>query len=243
MKISILTLFPEMFNDFLNTSIIKKARLKGLVEIECIDIRLFTTNKHHRVDDYPFGGGQGLVLAVQPVRDALASVVTSSSHVLMTSASGSTLTQKKVRQLAGHDHVVILCGHYEGFDERIKTLIHEEISIGDYILTGGELPAMVLTDAIARLGEGVIRESSHLDESFETGLLEYPHYTKPVRIDDQEVPAVLLSGHHEEIRKYRLKESLRKTWMTRPDLFKDYELSKEETLFLIEILQESLKKA
>lgn len=243
MKISILTLFPDMFNDFLNTSIIKKARLKGLVEIECIDIRSFTTNKHKRVDDYPFGGGQGLVMAVQPVKDALASVVKEGSHVVMTSASGQTLTQKKVREFAQHEHMIILCGHYEGFDERIKELIHEEVSIGDYILTGGELPAMVLTDAIARLEEGVIRESSHLDESFETGLLEYPHYTRPESFEGMDVPAVLLSGNHEEIRKYRLKESLRKTWEIRPDLFKDYSLSKEETLMLIQILEESLKKA
>lgn len=243
MKISILTLFPDMFNDFLNTSIIKKARLKGLVEIECIDIRSYTTNKHKRVDDYPFGGGQGLVMAVQPVKDALASVVKEGSHVVMTSASGQTLTQKKVREFAQHEHMIILCGHYEGFDERIKDLIHEEVSIGDYILTGGELPAMVLTDAITRLEEGVIRESSHLDESFETGLLEYPHYTRPESFEGMDVPAVLLSGNHEEIRKYRLKESLRKTWEIRPDLFKDYSLSKEETLMLIQILEESLKKA
>ena len=243
MKISILTLFPDMFNDFLNTSIIKKARLKGLVEIECIDIRSFTANKHRRVDDYPFGGGQGLVMAVQPVRDALASVFKEGSHVVMTSASGQTLTQKKVREFAKHEHMIILCGHYEGFDERIKELINEEVSIGDYILTGGELPAMVLTDAIARLEEGVIRESSHLDESFETGLLEYPHYTRPESLDGMDVPAVLLSGNHEEIRKFRLKESLRKTWETRPDLFKEYTLTKEETLMLIQILQESLKKA
>lgn len=242
MKISILTLFPEMFEGFLNTSIIKKARLKGLVEIECIDMRSFTTNKHKRVDDYPFGGGQGLVMAVQPVKDALASVLTDDSFVLLSGAGGERLTQKKVRTYTEKKHLIFICGHYEGFDERIKPLIHEEVSIGDYILTGGELPAMVLSDAVCRLVEGVIRESSHLDESFENGLLEYPQYTRPVESDGLSVPEVLLSGNHEKIRRFRLKESLRKTWISRPDLFKDYVLNKEETLLLIEILQESLQK-
>lgn len=241
MKISILTLFPEMFEGFLNTSIIKKARLKGLVEIECIDMRSFTTNKHHRVDDYPFGGGQGLVLAVQPVQDALKSVQQAHSHVLISGAGGSTLTQKKVRSLSEKEHLIFICGHYEGFDERIMPLADEEISIGDYILTGGELPAMVVTDAVVRLCEGVIRESSHLDESFENDLLEYPHYTRPAVFEDQATPDVLLSGNHENIRTYRLKESLRKTWLKRPDLFKNRVMSKEETSLLIEVLQESLK--
>lgn len=243
MKITILTLFPDMFEGFLNTSIIKKARLKNLVEIECVDMRAFTTNKHRRVDDYPFGGGQGLVMAVQPVKDALASVLTDSSKVLLAGAGGERLTQKKVREYATEDHLIFICGHYEGLDERIKPLVHEEISIGDYILTGGELPAMVLTDAVVRLLEGVIRESSHLDESFENGLLEYPHYTRPAEFEGQGIPEVLLSGNHEEIRRFRLKESLRKTWVSRPDLFKNYQLSKEETKMLIEILEENLQKS
>ncbi len=242
MKISILTLFPEMFDGFLNTSIIKKARLKELVEFELVDIRSFTTNKHNRVDDYPFGGGQGLVMAVQPIDDALKSVRTDLSKVLMASASGQTLHQNKVRQLSKEEHIILLCGHYEGIDQRVMKFVDEEFSIGDYILTGGELPSMVLADAITRLLEGVIKEDSHLDESFETGLLEYPHYTRPEDYEGDVIPDVLKSGHHENIRKFRLKESLRKTWTVRPDLFKDYELNKEETKFLIEILEENLKK-
>ncbi len=242
MKITILTLFPEMFDGFLNTSIIKKARLKNLVEFELVDIRSFTTNKHNRVDDYPFGGGQGLVMAVQPISDALKSVRTDISKVMIASASGQTIHQSKVRELAQEDHLILLCGHYEGIDQRVMKLVDEEFSIGDYILTGGELPSMVLADAITRLLEGVIKEDSHLDESFENGLLEYPHYTRPEEYEGDVIPEVLKSGHHENIRKFRLKESLRKTWEVRPDLFKDYELNKEETKLFIEILEESLKK-
>lgn len=242
MKITILTLFPEMFEGFLNTSIIKKARLKELVEFELIDIRSFTTNKHNRVDDYPFGGGQGLVMAVQPIADALKTVKTAKSRVMMAAASGHTINQSKVRELAKEEHIILLCGHYEGIDQRVMKLIDEEFSIGDYILTGGELPSMVLADAITRLLEGVIKEDSHLDESFETGLLEYPHYTRPEDYQGDVIPDVLKSGHHENIRRFRLKESLRKTWQVRPDLFKDYDLNKEETKLFIEILEESLKK-
>lgn len=242
MKISILTLFPEMFEGFLNTSIIKKAILQNKVEFELIDIRSFTTNKHNRVDDYPFGGGQGLVMAIQPIDDALKSVKTDLSRVLMASASGEKLVQKRVRELSLQSHIIILCGHYEGIDQRVMKRVDEEFSIGDYILTGGELPAMVLADAITRLLEGVIKEDSHLDESFETGLLEYPHYTRPEDYQGESIPDVLKSGHHENIRRYRLKESLSKTWKVRPDLFKDYELNAEETELLIEVLKENLKK-
>ena len=242
MKITILTLFPDMYTGFLTTSIIKKAILKGLVEVEVIDIRPFTTNKHHRVDDYPFGGGQGLVMAVQPVKDALASVRSEASHVVLTSASGHRFDQAKARELSRHDHLILLCGHYEGLDERIVGLCDEELSIGDYVLTGGELPSMVMADAIIRLAEGVIRPESHLDESYENGLLEYPHYTRPEHLDEGDVPEVLMSGNHEAIRLFRLKESLRKTWLRRPDLFKDRPLSDEETRLLIEVLREEAKK-
>jgi tRNA (guanine37-N1)-methyltransferase len=242
MKISILTLFPEMFDGFLNTSIIKKARLKELVEIECIDIRAFTTNKHNRVDDYPFGGGQGLVMAVQPVLDALNSIKHENSYTLISSPKGTTFNQKKARDLSQKDHIIFICGHYEGIDDRILNYVDEEISIGDYILTGGELASMVVSDAIVRLIDGVIKEASHQDESFEEHRLEYPQFTRPLIYDSIEVPAVLLSGHHEDIRKYRLKESLRQTWKKRPDLFLKEPLDKEETLLMIEILKEELKK-
>lgn len=242
MKITILTLFPEMYEGFLNTSIIKKAILKELVEVELIDIRPFSKSKTHRVDDYPFGGGQGLVMAVQPIKDALNSVKTSDAYVVMTSASGNTFTQAKARNLSQHDHLIILCGHYEGFDERLVQLCDEEVSIGDYVLTGGELPSMVISDAIIRLKEGVIKEASHRDESYEQNLLEYPQYTRPEHLEEGDVPAVLMNGNHEAIRKYRLKESLRKTWLKRPDLFKDKSLSAEETKLLIEVLLEHINK-
>lgn len=242
MKITILTLFPDMYEGFLNTSIIKKAILKGLVEVELVDIRSFSKSKTRRVDDYPFGGGQGLVMAVQPVRDALNSVKTEGSYTLMTSASGNTFTQAKARSLSEKDHLIILCGHYEGFDERIVGLCDEEISIGDYVLTGGELPSMVISDAIIRLKEGVIKEASHMDESYEQSLLEYPQYTRPEHTEEGDVPKVLMNGNHEAIRLYRLKESLRKTWLKRPDLFKDKVLTKEETELLIEVLREPSQK-
>jgi len=242
MKISILTLFPEMFEGFINTSIINKAILKGLVEIECIDIRSFSTNKHHRVDDTPFGGGQGLVMTVQPIMDALASIKQTDSYVLMSSAQGKPFNQKMARSLQAKTHLVIICGHYEGVDERVISMVDEEVSIGDYILTGGELAAMVISDALIRLQEGVIKEASHLDESFEFGLLEYPQYTKPAEIKDMKVPDILLSGHHENIRLYRLKEALRMTWLKRPDLFKDRHFTIEEAQLLNQVIMEETKK-
>jgi len=242
MRITILTLFPEMYEGFLNTSIIKKAILKELVEVELVDIRPFSKSKTHRVDDYPFGGGQGLVMAVQPVKDALNSIDHKDAYVIMTSAAGSSFNQAKARSLSSHDHLIILCGHYEGFDERLVQLCDEEVSIGDYVLTGGELPSMVISDAIIRLKEGVIKEASHRDESYEDGLLEYPQFTRPEQLLEGDVPKVLMSGNHEHIRKYRLKESLRKTWLKRPDLFKDRPLTKEEAQLLSEVLFESIKK-
>lgn len=243
MKITILTLFPEMFEGFMTTSIIKKAILKNIVEIEMIDMRAYTKNKHTRVDDYPFGGGQGLVLMVQPVADCLAAVRTPDSYVVLTSPAGNRFDQKAARRLqANHQHLILICGHYEGFDERILALVDEEMSIGDYVLTGGELAAMVMSDAIVRLVEGVITEASHLDESFENDLLEYPQYTRPAIYKGEGIPDVLLSGHHDNVRKWRLKESLRKTWQVRPDLFKNKTLTAEEVQLLCEVLKEEVKK-
>lgn len=241
MKISILTLFPEMFQGFLTTSIIKKAILKELVEIELVDIRQFTDDKHTRVDDTPFGGGQGMVLMCQPVVDALESVRTEKSHVLLMSPQGRPFKQSIVREYVEYAHLILICGHYEGFDERILNYVDEEVSIGDYILTGGELASMVITDATVRLVQGVISEQSHLDESFENGLLEYPQYTRPTDYKGHLVPEVLLSGHHENIRKYRLFESLRKTFIKRSDLLVDYPLDKESQRMLDKIKQESEK--
>ena len=241
MNISILTIFPEMFDGFLNTSIIKKALLQKHATIEVIDIRSFTDDKHNRVDDYPFGGGQGMVLFYQPVVAAIKSVKTNDSKAIMLTPAAYQLNQQRVRTLAKETHLILICGHYEGFDERILEHVDEVLSIGDYILTGGELAAMVVSDAIVRVIDGVITESSHLDESFENGLLEYPQYTRPQEIDGYKVPEVLLSGHHENVRKWRLKESLRKTLKYRPDLLEKRIFSKEEEKFLQEISDEWLK--
>lgn len=236
MRISILTLFPEMFDGFLTTSIIKKARLKGLVDIEAIDIRQYTEDKHNRVDEYPFGGGQGMIMKCQPVLDCLESVRTPASRVLLTAPAGTPFNQAMARRLEQEEeHLILLCGHYEGFDARIYDFVDEAVSIGDYVLTGGELASMVITDAVTRLVKGVITEESHLDESFENGLLEYPQYTRPVDYRGHQVPEVLLSGHHENIRKFRLKESLRLTLKQRPDLLEKRDFTREERRLLEEI--------
>lgn len=244
MKITVLTLFPEMFEGFQTTSIIKKALLKQLVEFEVVDMRSFTQDKHYRVDDTPCGGGQGLVLMCQPVVDAIEAVRTPDSKVYLMSPQGAVFQQAMARKLETHAHLVLVCGHYEGFDERIRSYVDGEISIGDFVLTGGELAAMVISDAVIRLVEGVIREASHEDDSFEDGLLEYPQYTRPIDYRGESVPEVLLSGHHENIRKWRLEQSLRRTLQRRPDLLQHRELSKEEAKLMKGILEEqnSFKK-
>lgn len=238
MKITILTLFPEMFEGFLNTSIIKKARLKGFVEINVVDFRPFTEDKHTRVDEYPFGGGQGMVLMCQPILDALKSVRNENSHVILTNPAGRQYDQSRARELVKMDDIIILCGHYEGYDYRISSYVDEEISIGDFVLTGGELAAMVITDSVVRLVKGVINEQSTEDESFENGLLEYPQYTRPVDYEGAKVPEVLLSGHHENIRKFRLYQSLKLTYERRPDLLQKRELNAEEKAMLEKIIEE-----
>ena len=235
MRITIMTIFPEMFEGFLNTSIIKKARLKNIVDIQVADFRQFTKDKHNRVDEYPFGGGQGMVLMCQPIVDCLNAVKTEKSHVILMNPTGKTFDQKKAHELLEKEDIVIICGHYEGYDARISDYVDEEISIGDYILTGGELGAMVITDAVTRLVEGVITAESTVDETFENGLLEYPQYTRPVDFEGKVVPEVLLSGHHENIRKFRLYESLKKTLINRPDLLENRELTDEEARMLEDI--------
>ncbi len=244
MKITVLTLFPEMFEGFQTTSIIKKALLKQLVEFEVVDMRSFTQDKHYRVDDTPCGGGQGLVLMCQPVVDAIEAVRTPDSKVYLMSPQGAVFQQAMARKLETHAHLVLVCGHYEGFDERIRSYVDGEISIGDFVLTGGELAAMVISDAVIRLVDGVIREASHVDDSFEDGLLEYPQYTRPIDYRGESVPEVLLSGHHENIRKWRLEQSLRRTLQRRPDLLQHRELTKEEAKLMKGILEEqnSFKK-
>ena len=242
MKITILTIVPEMFNDFLNTSIIKKARLKNLVEINIVDFRSFSNFPSKRVDDYPYGGGAGMILMCQPILDALKSVKNDKSYVVITTPIGSKFDQQMACKLLEKEEIVIICGDYEGFDARIYDFVDQHISIGDYILTGGELPAMVITDAITRLVEDTISEDSIIEESFEDGLLEYPQYTRPEVYKGLQVPEVLLSGHHENIRLYRLKESLRTTYLNRKDLLKKRKFTEEERKLLEEVIEEEKKQ-
>lgn len=208
------------------------------MEVRIHDFREFADNKHKKVDDYPYGGGQGMVLMCQPILDCLKSLVTKDSLVILMSPQGQTLQQAYSQKLSLEKHLIIICGHYEGFDERIRDYVDVEISIGDYVLTGGELASMVVCDSVIRLLEGAIRETSHEDDSFSDGLLEYPQYTRPYEYDGTVVPDVLMSGHHENIRKWRLQQSLMKTYYKRPDLLQKREFTEEE----INILKEIQKK-
>ena len=218
MKIDILTLFPEMFDGFLNTSIIKRARDLGKVDIKVHNFRDYSLDKHGRVDDYPYGGGAGMVLMCEPIFRAVEDIRTDDSLVIMLSPSGNVFKQSIAVDLSKKKHLIFLCGHYEGFDERIKTIVDMELSIGDYVLTGGEVPSMVITDAITRLIPGVITSESLDSESFNDGLLDYPNYTRPEVFRGMRVPEVLLSGHHKNIEKYRQEEKIRLTRENRQDL-------------------------
>ena len=220
MKITILTLFPKMF-DALNESLIGKAINKGLLDIEVVNFRDFSLDKHKKTDDYAFSGGAGMVLTPQPIYDAIQSVLTPESYVVYMSPKGTPLTQNKVKQLA-HEikHLIIICGHYEGLDERIITLcVNEQISIGDFILTGGEIPALALVDSVSRYLDGVLHNSESVeDESFSDGLLEYPQYTRPQEFMGLRVPDVLLNGNHKEIAKWKQEQKILETKKYRPDL-------------------------
>lgn len=219
MKISILSLFPHMFDGFLSESIIKRAIEDKKVEIEIIDFRDYTEDPHKKVDDTPYGGGAGMVLACQPIFDCVNAIRTPESKVIIMTPSGVPYKQKMAYDLSNEKHLIIICGHYEGFDERILSLADMEISIGDYVLTGGELPAMVIADSIIRLIPGVINERSHIEDSFnENFLLDYPTYTKPADYKGMKVPEILLSGDHKKIDEWRYQESLKKTQERRPDL-------------------------
>lgn len=239
MKITILTIFPEMFESVLNSSILGRAREQGLIEVECVDIRPFSDRKHKNTDDYPFGGGAGMVMLAQPIMDAMASVTREdfSGKRIYMGPRGTTLTTAKARELAREEHLVLLCGHYEGVDQRaLDSCIDEEISIGDYILTGGELAAMVLTDAVSRFIPGVLGSGeSAEEESFSDGLLEYPQYTRPRVLNGMEVPEILLSGDHAKIKAWRRQESLRATKKFRPDLLEKAELTPKEKKLLEEL--------
>ena len=220
MKIDILTLFPEMFEGFINTSIIKRAIDDKKVEINLINFRDFSKDPHHKVDDTPYGGGRGMVLAIEPIYDALMSVKDDDSKVILLTPDGEVYNEKKAYQFKDFKHLIMICGHYEGFDDRIRNLVDYEISIGDYVLTGGEIPAMAVCDSIIRLIPGVIEEESHINDSFNpnTNLLDYPTYTKPREFMGMKVPDVLLNGNHKEINEYRLNEQIKKTQRVRPDL-------------------------
>jgi tRNA (guanine37-N1)-methyltransferase len=236
MKVDILSLFPEMFTSPFNESIIKRAREKGLLEINIINIRDFALGKHQQADDYPFGGGAGMVMKADVVVPAIESCQ-KPSWVIYLSPQGRPLNQAKVAELSEKEHLVLLCGHYEGIDHRVYDLVDEEISIGDYVLTGGELPAMVLIDAVSRMIPGVLGdEESALEESFTHNLLEYPQYTRPRVFRNQAVPEVLISGHHEKIRLWRKKQSLLNTLLKRPELLLERDYDSEEKQLLQEIL-------
>lgn len=221
MKIDILTIFPEMFDGFLNTSIIKRAIQQKFVNIEIYDIRKYSKDPHKRVDDYSFGGGRGMVLMPQPIFDAVDDLKKENSKVILMTPQGIPYKQKMAYDLSLEKHIIIICGHYEGFDERIRSLADIEISIGDYVLTGGELASMVVTDSVVRLIDGVIEKESHINDSFNNNLLDYPVYTKPVNFRGMKVPDVLLSGHHANIKKFREDEAYKKTKERRPDLLED----------------------
>lgn len=220
MKIDILTLFPEMYNGFINSSIIARAITSNKVEINIHNIRDYSSEKNKQVDDYPYGGGAGMVLMCDPIFKAIDALKNDDTKVIMMTPDGEVYNQKYAYKLTTYNHIIILCGHYEGFDERIRTIIDYEISIGDYVLTGGEIPSMIISDSVIRLLNGVIKEESHLNDSFNNNLLDYPNYTKPRVYNGLEVPEVLLSGHHKNIEEYRYNMQLEKTRNKRPDLLK-----------------------
>lgn len=211
MRIKVLSLFPKMFDGILNESIIKRAIDDKKVNIDVIDLRSYSKDKHNKVDDTIYGGGAGMLIKCEPVFDAIDDLKTKNTKVIMLSPDGVKYNQEKAYELSKEKNIILLCGHYEGFDERIKTIIDREVSIGDFVLTGGELPAMMISDAITRLVPGVISDGSLDSESFDTELLDYPNYTKPVDFRGMKVPEVLLSGHHANINKYRHEEQIRLT--------------------------------
>ena len=246
MQFDVLTLFPEMF-DILNESIIGRAKEKGLINVNLINIRDFSKNKHKKVDDTPYGGGAGMVIQPDVVYDAYKSVIKNNdksgldekskkTRVIYMSPQGKKLDQQKVEELSKQEHLILLCGHYEGIDQRVlDTIVDEEISIGDYVLTGGELPAMVLIDSVSRYVEGVLKDGSTTEVSVSQGLLEYPQYTRPEIFEEQQVPEVLLSGNHQMIDKWRREQSLKRTLEKRPDLLEKVDLSDEDKKILEKI--------
>ncbi|MBE3573022.1 MAG: tRNA (guanosine(37)-N1)-methyltransferase TrmD [Moorella humiferrea] len=245
MRVDVLTIFPEMFSSFLNTSIIKRAREQGRLHVNLVDIRDYARNKHRSVDDYPFGGGPGMVMMAEPIFLAVESLLPQEGAerppVILMSPQGEVFNQELAAELSREKHLILICGHYEGVDERVRQfLVSREISIGDYVLTGGELPAMVVIDAVTRLLPGVLGDPvGALEDSFAMGLLEYPQYTRPRSFRGMEVPEVLLSGNHEKIRQWRRRQALERTWRRRPDLLAKLSLSPEDRRLLDEIIKNS----
>lgn len=240
MRIDILTLFPEMVDSVLSESIIGRARKNDLVTINCIQIRSYSKDRHNRVDDAPYGGGKGMIMQTQPIFDCFDDLCESlgkKPHLIYMSAQGKTLTQQRVKELAKLDNIAILCGHYEGIDERIiEEIVDEEISVGDYVLTGGEIPAMLLADSVCRMLPGVLSEEvCFTDESHFDGLLEYPQYTRPAVWHGRQVPEVLLSGDHAKVDDYRRKQSLERTFLRRPDILNRAVLTKKDMEFLSQL--------
>lgn len=243
MKIDVLTLFPKMFEGPLGESIIGKAREKNLLELNLFDFREFSLNKHHSVDDYPYGGGAGMLLQVQPIYDNLKAIEeknpATKKRIILLDPAGKPFDQKMAEEFSKEEHLIFICGHYEGYDERIRHLVTDEVSLGDYVLTGGELGAMVMIDATVRLLPDVLgNQTSAPEDSFSTGLLEHPQYTRPPVFNGEEVPAVLRNGNHKLISEWQLKESLRRTYLRRPDLLEEIELTSEMKKYLKEIEEE-----
>lgn len=247
MRIDIMTLFPDMCRAVFNESIVGRAVAKGIIEINAVNIRDFSTDRHNRVDDTPYGGGMGMLMQAQPIYDCFCHIKSSMQgvkpHVIYMSPQGQVLTQKKAKELSRLENIIILCGHYEGVDERVlEVIVDEEISVGDYVLTGGELPALVLTDCIARMVDGVLpNEEAYSGESHYNGLLEHPQYTKPYEWNGKCVPDVLISGHHANIDEWKRQQSLLRTFERRPELLGNAELSKKDRLFLQRIISETKK--
>jgi tRNA (guanine37-N1)-methyltransferase len=240
MRFDILTLFPDFFRGFLEESLIKKALERGLLAINVLDIRDQAEDKHNTADDSPFGGGPGMVMLAEPVMKTLDKARTSESKVVLMSPAGKKLTQQKVKALSGEKHLIIVCGRYEGIDERVSKLVDEEISIGDYVLSGGELPAAVLVEAVSRYVPGVVKERDSVDnDSFSEGLLDFPHYTRPSKSVLGDVPEVLLGGNHAETAKWRRKEQLKRTLFRRPDLLGKAGLSEEDGKLIQQIISDA----
>lgn len=240
MRIDIMTLFPDMCLAYLNSSVIGRARSAGIVRIECTDIRDYTTDKHRRVDDSPYGGGMGMIMQAQPIFDCYQDICKNAGtkpHLIYLTPQGKTLTQERVKALAKLDHLALLCGHYEGVDERvIEELQPEEISVGDYVLTGGELPALIVADAVSRMIPGVLSsDECFTDESHYSSLLEYPQYTRPFEWRGRQVPDVLITGHHANVEKWRREQALKRTADRRPDMLEKAQLSENDMKFLSDL--------